>query len=217
MTGFVPMLSVDLAIALSCIAGLAVLLVFVGLHQVAHKEVDLAERLGDPEPVTAPSRWCGNLSIARDGRHLLYASFEETSTVRRVSFDPVSERVAGKPVSILSGSLLVREIGPSPDGKWVAFSSRGVQEDIFVISSDGSSLRQLTRTERAHAAGHVLHAGDGGERGANDHQRAHVRPQRSVPARGGPRCIPVGAEPPAHHSVLRAATSGQCVPGRDGP
>ncbi|PYQ66730.1 MAG: hypothetical protein DMF54_06910 [Acidobacteria bacterium] len=100
--------------------------------------------LGDPEPVTAPSRWCGNLSIARDGRHLLYASFEETSTVRRVSFDPVSERVAGKPVSILSGSLLVREIGPSPDGKWVAFSSRGVQEDIFVISSDGSSLRQLT-------------------------------------------------------------------------
>jgi Tol biopolymer transport system component len=100
--------------------------------------------LGDAEPVTLPSRWCGNLSIARDGRHLLYASFEETSSIRRVAFDPVRERVVGEPVSFLSGSLLVREIGPSPDGKWAAFSSRGAQEDIFVISSDGASLRQLT-------------------------------------------------------------------------
>jgi eukaryotic-like serine/threonine-protein kinase len=100
--------------------------------------------LGDLEPVTVPSRWCGHLSIARDGRHLLYASFEETSSIQRVAFDPVRERVAGEPVSILSGSLLVRGIGPSPDGKWVAFSKRETPEDIFVISSDGSSLRQLT-------------------------------------------------------------------------
>ena len=100
--------------------------------------------LGDAQPVMAQSHRCGNLSIARDGRHLLYASFEETSSIQRVAFDPVRERIAGEPVSILSGSLLVREIGPSPDGKWVAFSSRGAQEDIFVISSDGSSLRQLT-------------------------------------------------------------------------
>src|SRR5687767_13310685 len=73
--------------------------------------------LGDAEPVTVPSRWCGNLSIDRGGRQLLYASFEETSSIRRVAFDPVRERVAGASASILSGSLLVREIGPSPDGK----------------------------------------------------------------------------------------------------
>lgn len=41
-----PAPSLDVAIALAAMAGLAVLLVFVGLHLVAHKDVELAERLG---------------------------------------------------------------------------------------------------------------------------------------------------------------------------
>jgi Tol biopolymer transport system component len=100
--------------------------------------------LGDLEPVLAPSRWTAHPSIAADGRRLIYASVDETSTIERVSFDPVGRRVTTEGVPILSGSLLVREVGSSPDGKWVAFSSRGTREDIFVSSSDGSSLRQLT-------------------------------------------------------------------------
>jgi Tol biopolymer transport system component len=100
--------------------------------------------LGDLEPVLAPSRWTAHLSIAADGRRLIYASVDETSTIERVGFDPVGRRVTAERAPILSGSLLVREVGSSPDGKWVAFSSRGTREDIFVSSSDGSSLRQLT-------------------------------------------------------------------------
>jgi tight adherence protein B len=36
----------DLAIALACAAGFAILLAFVGLHQLSYREVNLAERLG---------------------------------------------------------------------------------------------------------------------------------------------------------------------------
>jgi Tol biopolymer transport system component len=100
--------------------------------------------LGKPEPVTAPSRWVGHMSIAADGRRMVYASADETSIVESVPFDPVGGRVTGEPAPILAGSLLVREIGISPDGKWISFSSRGTREDIFVASADGSSLRQLT-------------------------------------------------------------------------
>ena len=32
----------------------------------------------------------------------------------------------------------------SPDGEWVAFRSRGQKEDLFLVRSDGSGLRQLT-------------------------------------------------------------------------
>jgi Tol biopolymer transport system component len=100
--------------------------------------------LGNPEPMTVPSRWCGFLSISRDGRELLYSSRDETSGIRKVTLEPARERVTGEPVPILSGSLLVRDISPSPDGKWVAFTTRGAQENLFVISADGSHQRQLT-------------------------------------------------------------------------
>src|SRR5262249_495246 len=100
--------------------------------------------LGNFEPMTVPSHWCGLVSVSRDGRELVYASRQATSGIRKAEFDPVGERVTGEPVSILSGSLLVRDIGPSPDGKWVAFTTLGARENLFVISADGSQQRQLT-------------------------------------------------------------------------
>jgi eukaryotic-like serine/threonine-protein kinase len=100
--------------------------------------------LGKPEPVVAPSRWVGHMSIAADGRRMVYASLDETSIVESVPFDSVGGRVTGEPAPLLAGALLVREIGISPDGEWISFSSRGTREDLFVASADGSSLRQLT-------------------------------------------------------------------------
>jgi dipeptidyl aminopeptidase/acylaminoacyl peptidase len=84
------------------------------------------------------------MSIAADGRRMVYASVDETSIIESVPFDPVGGRVTGEPAPLLAGALLVREIGISPDGKWISFSSRGTREDLFVASSDGSSVRQLT-------------------------------------------------------------------------
>ena len=100
--------------------------------------------LGKPEPVTAPSRWVGHMSIAADGRRMVYSSADETSIVETVPFDPVGGRATGEPAPVLAGSLLVREIGIAPDGRWMSFSSRGTREDVFVAAADGSSLRQLT-------------------------------------------------------------------------
>ena len=100
--------------------------------------------LGKPDPVVVPSRWVGHMSIAADGRRMVYASADETSIVESVPFDSVGGRVTGEPAPLLAGALLVREIGISPDGRWISFSSRGTREDLFVVSSDGSSMRQLT-------------------------------------------------------------------------
>src|SRR4030095_2033189 len=33
---------------------------------------------------------------------------------------------------------------PSPDGDWLAYYSLGKQEDIFIIRTDGTGMRQLT-------------------------------------------------------------------------
>jgi len=55
--------------------------------------------------------------------------------------------VTGEPTSIIGGTMILHQFqgGPvSPDGKWVAFSSIGTQEDLFVARADGGDIRQLT-------------------------------------------------------------------------
>jgi Tol biopolymer transport system component len=65
----------------------------------------------------------------------------------RLPFDPVSLRVTGEPTAIFGGAMmLLRFEGKpiSPDGKWIAFSNIGRQDDLFLARTDGSEIRQLT-------------------------------------------------------------------------
>jgi tight adherence protein B len=55
MSGLLSASSADFGIALACLAGLAVMVAFVGLHQMGHREVDLVDRLG---------RWGGGSPLA---------------------------------------------------------------------------------------------------------------------------------------------------------
>jgi len=98
---------------------------------------------GRPEPVTTPSPYSGYISFARDGR-MAYVQQVATSNIHKVAFDPVKETALGQLIPITQGSRQVGSPTLSPDERWLAFSSSGKQEDLFLIRPDGTGLRQLT-------------------------------------------------------------------------
>ena len=102
------------------------------------------EPLGEPEPLTAPSKWVSGISISGDGTLIAYADDASSTNVSKVQFDPETSEIVGEPIAITQGSDDVVQPRVSPDGNWVVFRTAGKQEDIFVIGADGTDLRQLT-------------------------------------------------------------------------
>lgn len=102
------------------------------------------KRLAAPEQVATPSPYSGYLSFARDGKRMAYVQHLWTGQLHKASFDPVRETISGKPAPLTRGSLRAGSSDLSPDGQWVAFNTQTTPEDIFLIRSDGTGLRQLT-------------------------------------------------------------------------
>jgi Tol biopolymer transport system component/predicted Ser/Thr protein kinase len=100
--------------------------------------------LGVPEPITTPSPYSGPLTISRDGRRIAYVQQTSASNLHKVGFDPSRETVAGQPIAITRGSRQTAAPDVSPDGEWLTFVDSGKQEDILLIKTDGTDLRQLT-------------------------------------------------------------------------
>jgi len=100
--------------------------------------------LGEPEPIYTPSTWSGYMSFSGDGSRLVFSALDYRSAVLRSPFDPVREAITGPPVQILKSNQPIRDHELSPDGKWLAFTTLGVQEDLFVASVDGTDYRRLT-------------------------------------------------------------------------
>jgi Tol biopolymer transport system component len=100
--------------------------------------------LGRPEAITTPSSSSGPISISRDGRRIAYAQQFSPANIQKVRFDPVTESIVSQPQWITQGSRQARNPDLSADGEWLAFHDEGKQEDIFVVKSDGTGLRQVT-------------------------------------------------------------------------
>ena len=98
--------------------------------------------LGEIEPVTTPSTYAAYISLSRSGRQMAYVGRTMTMNIFRVGFDPVRETAIGQPIPVTQGSHIAASPSPSPDGEQVAFV--GGRDDIFVVRSDGSAMRQLT-------------------------------------------------------------------------
>ena len=99
---------------------------------------------GAAEIVRAPSANAGWLSLARGGGgQLLFQSTVTAGELVRFRFDPATETLTADPEPVFAGSMPIQHAAASPDGKWVAFTTGGAQEDLFVVSADGT-LRQLT-------------------------------------------------------------------------
>ncbi len=100
--------------------------------------------LGAAEPQTLPAGWSGAFSLSRDGRRIAFETLDWRSTLLRVPFDPVAERITGPPLPILRATQPMRDHEVSPDGEQVAFTRAGTREDLFVARMDGSQYRRLT-------------------------------------------------------------------------
>ena len=100
--------------------------------------------LGPPEPVTAPASFAGNLSVARDGKRIVYEARAGTTSLQRASFDPTRGRIVGQPTLVAQGARSYLSVDVAPDGEWLALWCRIDQDDICVMRADGSGFRQLT-------------------------------------------------------------------------
>lgn len=99
---------------------------------------------GPLEPMRTPSPESGFVSVARDTGRLAFQSRTLYGELLPLRFDAGTGKVLMPAAPVLSGSMVIRYPAISPDGKWIAFSSGGAQEDVYVMKSDGTGLRQLT-------------------------------------------------------------------------
>jgi Tol biopolymer transport system component len=107
----------------------------------------LGKPLGPPETMSLPTRFAAHFTFARTSGALAYAGVDLSDAVWRVPFDAATLRVTGEPAPIIGGAMLLLGFtsrSVSPDGKWIALTSLGTQDDLFLARTDGGELRQLT-------------------------------------------------------------------------
>ena len=99
----------------------------------------------NPMSITAPTRFVNGIDIARNGAVLIFEALEERWSVMRADFDPEQGTTTSAPFPVLrSAPPLGASINISPDGEWVAFTSHGQQEDLFLIGIKGAGYRRVT-------------------------------------------------------------------------
>ncbi len=99
---------------------------------------------GEPEPLMTPARYSGHYTVSKAGHRMLFASIDLTESLRVVAFDPVTGTTSGEAKSVLAGSFLVFSSAISPNGRFLAVTNRGGQEDVFVVEVATGEIRQLT-------------------------------------------------------------------------
>lgn len=101
--------------------------------------------VGQSQPLTTPAPYIRQFSLSSDGRLGAYATWNVSTNLRQVAFDPGLASVRGPVQPLTTGPRDFGQLDVSPDGRLVvlATANRG-QEDLFVVASDGSGLRNLT-------------------------------------------------------------------------
>jgi len=100
---------------------------------------------GDPQPTTVPASYIRNVSLSADGRVGTYATWTVTNNLGRVRFDARNGVVQGPLEPVTAGPNDFATLDVSPDGQQLVVHTSGRQrEDLYVMGSDGSGLRQLS-------------------------------------------------------------------------
>ncbi|MBT3220758.1 MAG: serine/threonine-protein kinase [Proteobacteria bacterium] len=97
-----------------------------------------------PEAITsgvAQAVW--HLHATQDAQRMVYVTLTTRSRIIQFSFDAESKRMPGSGKEITRGRHFERP-DFSPDGRRLAFMSFGEQEDLFIVRTDGTGLRQIT-------------------------------------------------------------------------
>jgi serine/threonine protein kinase/Tol biopolymer transport system component len=98
--------------------------------------------LGSAEQTTTPSPYSGSLSIGRNSRQIAYVQQITAFTLQKVAFNASTESITGIPTAVMQSSRTALDPDLSADNRWITFDSYG--QDIFVVGTDGTGLRQLT-------------------------------------------------------------------------
>ncbi|HYK04135.1 MAG TPA: protein kinase [Thermoanaerobaculia bacterium] len=98
--------------------------------------------VGPAEPLSLPAPMAGNFTISQQG-DLAYQTVTRAYRLVAVPFDALTG-TTGPPRTLFGGSEEIMSFEPSPDGKSIAFTAGGPQEDLFIANIDGTRVRQLT-------------------------------------------------------------------------
>jgi TolB protein len=99
----------------------------------------------EPEAVVMPSKFSRHLNFSRDGKRMIYVQTNNQSNIQAVEFDMTRERVVGEPVWITRGDRQLVRPELSSDGRqFLMRVPRRTQDDIVVVSRDGTNWRDLT-------------------------------------------------------------------------
>ncbi|HYN10559.1 MAG TPA: hypothetical protein VES67_24460, partial [Vicinamibacterales bacterium] len=100
---------------------------------------------GEPQPATTPSGYTQHPGFSRDGRSMAYVEVINRINLQQVAFDPARAQPSTTRVWVTQGARPTKNPDVSPDGEWIVFDSiSDNQEDLFIVSSTGKGLRQLT-------------------------------------------------------------------------
>lgn len=102
------------------------------------------EAQGLPEAIHLPVDEIAHVSFSRDGRRIAFIDYALVANVYRVQFDPVKEQLESQPEALTDGKQAFTRPDLSANGLWLAFNSQSSRDDLYLLSTDGSGLRQLT-------------------------------------------------------------------------
>ncbi len=117
---------------------------------------------GPPRPLTSGTTSTGHLAASADGSRLAYVAQESRSALWGVRLD-ASGRVpsaAGPGFSIIQSADALNHPDPSPDGRRVACTLAGEEQNIMVVEVEGGRRRMLT--EDGHSDRGPAWSPDGG-------------------------------------------------------
>ena len=103
------------------------------------------ESSGEPEAVPTPSVYCRHINFSRDGKMMAYSSYDGSSNLQTLNFDPKAGKIVGGVNAVTTGDREVSSPHLSPNGeRYVIRSVERTQEDLVVFNRDGSSPLKLT-------------------------------------------------------------------------
>lgn len=100
---------------------------------------------GEAETVSTPANFNRHLGFSANGRRMIYVQTDQQSNIQGLNFNTNTEKVTGEPFWITRGDRHIVRPELSPDGtRFVMRVSRRTQDDIVVVSRDGTQWRDLT-------------------------------------------------------------------------
>ena len=100
---------------------------------------------GEAEAVSTPANFNRHLSFSANGRRMIYVQTDQQANIQAVNFNASTEKTSGEPFWITRGDRNIVRPELSPDGtRFVMRESRRTQDDVVVVSRDGTQWRDLT-------------------------------------------------------------------------